>query len=175
MKVGLRLTSGTMIGVVTLAIGTALFLQKVLYLEPCPLCIAQRVLFVLTAIAVAPVLLSGTVRSALWALPFTFLGLIIGWSLAARHVWITYFPPEDIPGCLPGLEYLLDTLALGEALNYLVIGTADCLEDNWSLFGLSIPEYSLLLFTLLFILTCRLLRLALVQRQAGRQAERSIY
>lgn len=66
--------------------------------------------------------------------------------MALRHVVIQYLPPEELPSCLPGLGYLVETFPLLEAVGKIYQGSADCAEVQWQLLGLSIPEQSLALF-----------------------------
>ena len=126
---------------------TALVLQHSLDLEPCPLCIFQR-MFV---IAIGAVMLIGAVhnpqgmgRKIYGAL--TVLVAVAGVVVAGRHVWLQHLPADQVPECGPGLQYMLDAFPLGETLSLVFKGSGECAEVQWSFIGLSIPEWTLIIF-----------------------------
>ncbi|KAF1025782.1 MAG: Disulfide bond formation protein B [Pseudomonas sp.] len=57
-----------------------------------------------------------------------------------------------MPACWPSLQYMIENLSLQEALKLVFKGTVDCVEINWTLFDLSLPEWSLLFFVAMLIL-----------------------
>lgn len=129
------------------------FLQRYMGLSPCPLCIFQRIgLMVMGSFALIAALFnpkSKAVRLVLWL--GSLLG--IGWAagVAARHVWLQHLPADRVPSCGPGLDYWLDTLPMSEVLNQVFAGSGECASVDWTFLGFSIPEQSLLLFSLLLI------------------------
>ncbi len=129
------------------------FLQRYMGLSPCPLCIFQRIgLMVMGSFALIAALFnpkSKAVRLVLWL--GSLLG--IGWAagVAARHVWLQHLPADQVPSCGPGLDYWLDTLPMSEVLNQVFAGSGECASIDWTFLGFSIPEQSLLLFSLLLI------------------------
>ena len=129
------------------------FLQRYMGLSPCPLCIFQRIgLMVMGSFALIAALFnhkSKAVRLVLWL--GSLLG--IGWAagVAARHVWLQHLPADQVPSCGPGLDYWLDTLPMSEVLNQVFAGSGECASVDWTFLGFSIPEQSLLLFSLLLI------------------------
>ncbi|MCB1964178.1 MAG: disulfide bond formation protein B [Rhodocyclaceae bacterium] len=135
-------------------LGFGLYLQHVTGLEPCPMCIMQRYAFAL-AVAVAVVAgihaSTGRMRAG-YGVVLALLALA-GGGVAARQSWIQRFPP-DIAECGPGLEYLMESFPLTELAPMIFRGAGDCTAIDWSLFGLSIANWSLLSFTgvLLFAL-----------------------
>ena len=74
------------------------------------------------------------------------LGALTGGSIAARQTWMQLYPPE-IPECGPGLEFMLESFPLGEALPMIFRGAGDCTAIEWTFLGLSIANWSLLSFT----------------------------
>lgn len=136
------------IGVVALAlIGVGLILQHVVGLEPCPLCIFQRVayffvgVFGLVAAAVAP---------RRWARAVAVLMLaaaLVGMGIAGWHVRLQ-MSPESL-SCGPGLGVMLDNFPLTQVLPRVFRGSGDCADAGWTLFGVSIAGWSLVWFTLL--------------------------
>lgn len=137
-------------GVASAAMAFALYLQYVVGLTVCPLCLTQRVFIIgtggvcLIAGAHNPGLLGSRV--------YAFFGLLLagfGAGFAGRHVWLQHLPPEEVPACGPSLEYMLETLPFAETLKVLLMGDGNCAETVWTLLGFSIPEMTLALFALL--------------------------
>jgi disulfide bond formation protein DsbB len=89
----------------------------------------------------------------------------LGAITAVRQVLLQNTPPEQLPACWPGLQSMIENLSLREALALIFKGTVDCVEINWTLFDLSIPEWSLLFFVAMLILgVAQFSRLLLSQR-----------
>ena len=124
------------------------YLDGVLGLEPCPLCVTQRIFLLLSGLACLGALLHNPSRTGLRCYAFAAaLSALAGAGFAGRHVWLQHLPADQVPACGPGLGYMLETLPLGETLKLLLRGDGQCAEVLWTLFGLSIPEQSLLLFS----------------------------
>jgi len=129
------------------------YLQRHLGLSPCPLCIFQRIgLMVMGGFALLSALFnpkSKVVRLLLW------LGSLagIGWAaaVAARHVWLQHLPADQVPSCGPGLDYWLDTLPILQVFKEVFAGSGECASVDWTFMGLSIPEQSLILFSVLLV------------------------
>jgi len=125
--------------------GYALYAQHGLGLEPCPLCVFQRVaviglgiLFLLAALH--PSLAGGRRVYAV------LIGLVAlaGSGVSARHVWLTTLPPERVPACGPGLDFMLESFPLQEALAMVLSGSGECASVDWQFLGLSMPAWVLL-------------------------------
>jgi disulfide bond formation protein DsbB len=128
-------------------LGFALYVQYGIGLEPCPLCIFQR----LALLALGLVFLVAALHDPRgWGAKVygVLLGLTatVGASVAIRHVWLQNLPPEEVPLCGPGLDYMLETLPLAEAIREVLSGSGECAEIDWTLLGLSMPWWTLLLF-----------------------------
>ena len=129
-------------------LATAVYFQFVGGLEPCPLCISQRIM----VLAVALVLLIAVLhnpRSAKgvrgWAVA-GFLAALLGASVSARHVWLQHLPADEVPACGPGIEYMFQHLPLSATLRAMLTGTGECAKVDWTLLGLSMPAWVLLCF-----------------------------
>lgn len=128
----------------------AYYSQFGLGLEPCPLCIFQRV--------------------AMIALGITFLGVAVhnpkGWGrrvyavlllitagagvlVAGRHVWLQHLPADQVPACGPGLGYMLDVFPLTEAIKMAFTGSGECANVDWTFLGLAMPTWVLIWFVVL--------------------------
>jgi len=128
-------------------IGAALYMQHVLGLEPCPLCIIQRVL----VIGLGALLLVAVVHDPgpAWRRVYGALVVVLGGlgaGVAGRHVWLQNLPPDRVPECGPGLEYMLETFPLSEALAMVLKGSGECAEVQWTFLGLTIPGWTLVVF-----------------------------
>lgn len=127
-------------------IAFALYEQFQLFLDPCPLCIFQRMAVI--GLGLAFLLLAAHNPSPGWARR-TYLGLfslsmLAGITVAGRHVWLQHLPPDEVPSCGPGLGYMLDNFPLGDALKMVFTGSGECAEVHWSLLGLSMPAWVLI-------------------------------
>jgi disulfide bond formation protein DsbB len=124
-----------------------LVLQGYLELEPCPLCIFQRV----AMIGMAAVFLVAALHNPRgWgARVYGTLILLVaggGAAIAARQVWLQHLPADQVPACGPELEYMLEAFPLFETIRIVLAGTGDCAEVQWTFLTLSIPEWTLILF-----------------------------
>lgn len=131
-------------------VGFALYTQYYQGVEPCPLCIMQRLVF----IALAIVFIGGSLyqasnleRKILHG--FGFLIAILGIALATRHIYLQHMPLGTAPSCGPGFNFIVQNLPFSDALHLLLLGSGDCALVNWQLLGLTMPEWSLLCFLLL--------------------------
>jgi len=130
--------------------GFALYAQHVLLLDPCPLCVFQRV----AVISLGLVFLAAALhnpraggRIAYAAL----LGLIAlgGAGVATRHTWLQHLPPDKVPSCGPGLDYMLETLPFTDVLRNVFSGSGECAKIVWQFLGLSMPGWVLVWMVLL--------------------------
>ena len=138
----------------------ALYSQHVLYYEPCPLCILQRIAFMALGVIFLVAAVHGPGRTgAVVYSGFLVVAASIGAAIAARHVWLQNLPRDQLPECGPGLEYMLKKLPLSQALEKILSGSGECAEVGWTFLGLSIAGWSLLWF-LLFGVFAMLLALA---------------
>lgn len=123
----------------------ALYAQHGLGLEPCPLCVLQRVavlalggLFLVAALHPA-----GAIGRRVYAVLLGFVALL-GSGVAGRHVWLATLPPERVPACGPGLDFMLESFPLQEALSMVLSGSGECAKVSWRLLGLSMPAWVLI-------------------------------
>lgn len=126
--------------------GFALYAEHVLDMEPCPLCVFQRIAVILMGISF--LLLAAHNPGRGWAQRIYMLLLgaaaIGGIVVAGRHVWLQNLPPDKVPSCGPGLGYMLDNFPLGDALKQVFSGSGECATVDWSLLGLSMPAWVLI-------------------------------
>lgn len=139
--------------------GAALYFQYVMYLDPCPLCILQRI----AVLGIAAVCLAGFLHNPGLAgrrIYGALIGLaaLSGAAVAGRQLWLQHLPPDKVPECGPGLDYLLDTLPLLDAMRKVLSGSGECAEIQWVFLGLSMPGWTLIFFVAFFVFAMVLLR-----------------
>jgi len=127
---------------------TALYFQHVLGMEPCPLCIFQRIgVIVLGVIFLLAVIINpGRGQQRLFGALFT-LAAIGGGAVSARHIWLQSLPEDLVPACGPGLEFMFEVFPLQEALSMVFKGSGECAEVSWRFLGLSMPGWMLIIFS----------------------------
>ena len=121
----------------------ALYAQYVLGLEPCPLCILQRMAVIALGLSFLLLALRPPQRKQSKFLASLLLVMIssAGVGIAARHVWIQNLPPEKVPGCGPGLDFMIANFPLSEVLEMAFSGSGECAEISWSFAFLSMPAW----------------------------------
>jgi len=134
-------------------LGIAGYFQFSSDLEPCPLCILQRVV----TLALGIVFLLAALQNLkgfgirFYGFILTFIGAI-GVAIAGRHVWLQSLPADQVPTCGPGLNFMLDNFPLSDTINMVLRGSGECAEVLWTLMGVSIPGWTLLAFILLTLI-----------------------
>ena len=124
------------------------YLEFAVGLEPCPLCIIQRLLLLAVGIAFLAAALhhpAGRAGAGLYGGVIALFALL-GVAVAGRHVWLQYLPPERRPACGPALDHLLSTFGPIEGLSRVLRGSGECGVVDWTLLSLSIPEWTLAAF-----------------------------
>lgn len=132
-------------------LGFALYTQLHGGLVPCPLCIFQRIAFTATALVFLVAGLHAP-RNATAQRGYAILALVaaaIGIGIAGRHVWIQHLPPDQVPSCGPGLDYLRELMPLTGVIRKVLTGSGECARVDWTLLGLSMAEWGLVWFVLL--------------------------
>jgi disulfide bond formation protein DsbB len=139
--------------------GWALWLQYGLELEPCPLCVFQRVAVIATGVVflIAAIHNPGRVGAALYA-GLTLIVAGIGAALAAWHVWIQAQPQGTVATCGMGLNYMLETLPLTEVIGNVLKGSGECAEQGWLFMGLAIPSWTFVFFIAMIAAAIALIR-----------------
>jgi disulfide bond formation protein DsbB len=125
----------------------ALFFQHVMGIEPCILCITQRVMVIAIGLLalVAALHNPGKTGIRIYAGLMT-VSAITGGGIAIRQLWLQSLPADQVPACGPSLEYLLDVFPLTEVIEKVLLGDGNCAEVLWTLFGISIPGWTLVAF-----------------------------
>jgi protein dithiol:quinone oxidoreductase len=137
----------------------ALWLQYGLDLDPCPLCIFQRVAVIATGVVflIAAIQNPGPAGASIYAGLTTFVSGI-GAGLAAWHVWIQAQPRGAVAACGMGLNYMLETLPLTEVIAKVLKGSGECAEQGWLFMGLAIPSWTFVFFIAMIAAAIALIR-----------------
>ena len=142
-----RLTNFGLFVLMLVGMGVALYLQHYAHLEPCPLCVFQRVslmsmgIVALIAFIHNPAALVRRIYAGL-----SLVGALAGVGVAGRHVWLQHLPADEVPSCGPGLDYWMDTFPFQEVVQKVLRGSGECAKVDWMMFGLSLPEWTLMMF-----------------------------
>ena len=145
-----------------------LYLQHVVGLEPCPMCIVQRYALVLVAI-VAGVTAAFKSRGAHVA-GAGLMVLVAGFGgfVAARQSFLQWYPPETA-SCGRDFYGMIETFPLRRAIPMIFRGSGDCTKVDWTFLGGSIANWSFLCF-----LAIAVIGLVLIARQVRRGADRGV-
>ena len=133
-----------------------LYLQHVVGLEPCPMCIVQRYALVLVAlVAAVAAALPGRGAHTVGA---GLMGLLAvsGAFVAARQSWLQWNPPE-ILSCGRDFFGMIESFPLKRAIPMIFKGSGDCSAIDWTFLGLTIANWSFLCFSLIALLAVLLL------------------
>lgn len=130
----------------------AYYMQYAMRLEPCPLCIMQRVFFVAAGLwALAAFLHNPAARGKLvYGIGSVILPLA-GSGFAMRQIWLQHLPKDQVPACGPSLGYMLEEFPLSEVISVMFSGDGNCAEILWvdPVLGLGIPQWALVGFAML--------------------------
>ncbi len=125
-----------------MALGLAFYSQYVLELQPCHLCVFQRVTVAAMGVAflLAAVHSSGRLRGAIYAGLIGITGLAT-LATSGRHVWIQMQPPGSIPSCGADLDFMLELFPLTEVILKVFKAGGECAKVDFTLLGLSMPAW----------------------------------
>ncbi len=133
-----------------LLLGFGYYLQFVQDLDPCPLCILQRVAYLGIGLVCLVGFLHGSATRIYNAL--ALVCALAGAAVATRQVWLQHLPPERVPECGPGLDFILQAFPIFDALKLIFTGSGECAETVWTFLSLSIAEWSLFWFGVFSVL-----------------------
>jgi len=135
-------------------LGFALYNQYVDYLDPCPLCIFQRVVFAWMGLVALFAFIHNPGQTGRRVYGWLIvLGGILGAAIAGRHIWLQNLPPGEVPECGPGLNYMLENFPVTEVLSSVLRGSGSCAEVKWSFMSMSMPMWTLIWYIGLGVMT----------------------
>jgi disulfide bond formation protein DsbB len=126
-------------------LGYAWYAQTALGLEPCPLCIFQRVGIAACGLVflLATLQNPGRTGARIYGVLLLFTALAT-MGVAARHLWIQHLPEGAVPSCGATLNYMLEIFPLTDVIRKVLSGSGECARINWQFLGLSMPGWVLL-------------------------------
>ena len=152
IRLSYRLLFAAVVALVIAAMTMGMYLQYVADLEPCPLCVLQRLGYVVTGLLALPgtVFALGALAQRLLA-GLALLTAVAGGAVAAWHAYLIAYPPESMT-CGRPFQWFDDDFPLVVWLPRLFRGQGDCLRVDWTLLGLNIPLWALLVFVAISML-----------------------
>ncbi len=141
-----------------------MYLQHVVGLEPCPMCIVQRYALILVAACALFAWVIGlkasknSVPSTLQKI-FALLALLFaggGAFVAARQSFLQWYPPEVL-SCGRDFYGMVETFPLKRAIPMIFKGSGDCTKIDWTFLGGSIANWSFIAFAAMVLLLLALL------------------
>jgi disulfide bond formation protein DsbB len=143
-----RLINGLQALISLLLIMVAVFyFQDYLGLEPCYLCITQRVFVIAIGVICGLAVIHNPPQCGqrIYAVLST-IAAIAGGYFSSKQLWLQSLPEDQVPACGVPVDYLFDAFSLLEAVAMLLRGDGNCAEVQWQLLGLSMPAWVLIAF-----------------------------
>jgi protein dithiol:quinone oxidoreductase len=125
-------------------LGYAVWSQYSLEVEPCPLCIFQRVGVAATGVVfLVAGLHAPRGRGAVAYGVLLWVALLLTAGVAARHLWVQHLPAGAVPACGASLDALLGMFPIADVVMKVLRGSGECHAVNWSFLGLAMPFWVL--------------------------------
>jgi disulfide bond formation protein DsbB len=122
----------------------AYYAQFAMHLEPCPLCIFQRIgVFALGVVFLIAALHDPNAFGRRMYALLLSLAALATIALALRHLYIQNLPPGSVPACGASLDFMLKVFSLSEVLVKVLTGSGECAKVTWEFLGLAMPAWVL--------------------------------
>jgi len=130
----------------------AFYAEHVLGLEPCPLCMFQRVAMALVGSICLLAAIHGArgVGIRVYA-TLAFIAAALGAAISGRHVWLQSLPKDQLPSCAPPMDFMWDNMPFGAMLKTIMMTSGECANIDWEFLGLSMPAWTLVCFVLMVL------------------------
>jgi protein dithiol:quinone oxidoreductase len=146
MTLPINRRTGNLLGFIVCALlmGYALYAQHALGLEPCPLCIFQRVAVISVGVLflIAALHNPGRAGARVYAV-LLVVAVLAGALISSRHIWIQAQPPGTVAACGASLDYLMEIMPVTDVITKVLTGSGECGRVDWTLLGLSMPYWVL--------------------------------
>jgi len=128
-------------------VALALVIQTKYNLEPCPLCITQRMFFM--GLGILFLVAAFIPPASVFKKIFTILQILTalggaGWAI--RHWYLQANKESMIADCGVGFDYMFENFPLQKAITLVFKGTGDCATIDWTFLGLTLPQLGLIAF-----------------------------
>jgi len=149
MRIPVRAVFAAIFVLAASLIAAAIFyFQEQLGLDPCPMCILSRYCFMVIGAVALVAAIHGPRGMVLKAYSVVIaIFALTGIGISIRHSYLQHFPPK-LETCGTDLDFLINTLPLGQALPKIFQGTGTCSSVDWKMLGMSIPEWALVWFVI---------------------------
>lgn len=132
-------------------LGFALYGEHVLGMIPCPLCIFQRIAFMVMGVFFLFGALFAPRGKMRWLYTGgVIIGALAGIGTAARHLWLQTLPADQVPSCGPNLGYMMDAFPFAKMLKMVFTGSGECAKLE-PILGLPMPAWTLFWYLVLLI------------------------
>lgn len=132
----------------------AYYAQFVLGKEPCPLCIAERIIIVATGLLglIFAIHSPKGIVNKIYSIIIILITLF-GVKIAVHHIWLMNLPIDQQPvSCGMPLNILFQRVTLNSFIHTVLQGDAECGKINWKILGMTGPEAVLLLCIFIIVL-----------------------
>lgn len=133
-------------------LAAALYAQHVMHMNPCPLCIFQRVAVMAVGVVALVMALLPQRKSGMGLMAAMLISIpaLVGMGIAIRQRYIQGLPPSDVPACGPGLDFMMQTLPLQSVIQTVLSGSGECATVEYVL-GVPLPIWSILFFVFVIV------------------------
>ena len=149
-----RRLNSTGVAIVVGLMGYALYSQHVLMLNPCPLCILQRMAMIALGVVFAVAALHAP--RGVGARAYALLGgvaALAGMGISGWHVRLQNLPPGSTPpACGAPFDTIIDVNGWFGGLGVIFSGSGECATVDWTFLGLSMPAWVFVWFAALGVL-----------------------
>lgn len=152
MLPGIRQTNLLIFLGCTAALLAALYLEYFMYMEPCPLCMTQRVFVVAVGVIALLAFLHNPAQRGRRI--YAVLGLLLavaGGYFSSRQLWLQSLPADQVPACGPSVSYMFEVLPFTDTLKAMLHGDGNCAEVD-KLFGINLVVLTLITFIALALI-----------------------
>lgn len=134
-------------------VALALIIQTRYHLEPCPLCISQRIIFMVVGVLFLAAAIQNSSK-VFFVKAYALLQMAAalgGAGVAIRHWWLQVHKDQMLVDCGVGFDYMFENFPLQKALTLVFKGTGDCATIDWTFLGFTIPQLALMSFVSLVV------------------------
>jgi len=136
--------------VLTVMLAFGLYLQHVVGLDPCPMCIVQRYAMLVVILWSTIAIVFPTHLIHRLSVVLTLGSSAFGAFVAARQSWLQWFPPE-VQSCGRDFYGMIESFPLQRAIPMIFRGGGDCTKVDWTFLGGSIANWSFVVFSFLIV------------------------
>ena len=123
-------------------IAYAIYAQFDLHLDPCPLCIFQRIGIASLGVIF---LLAALHHPRRWGAPvyavLIALAALATVAVAGRQIYLQHLPASEVPSCGAPLSVMLQYMPVTAVIRRVLSGSGECSIINWTFLGLAMSEW----------------------------------